>query len=73
MNNFICQDKTLKIANEIVPKWKIVLEHEEKFDYPVDPVKSVKIGRLAVAPEELTSLLSFLSFLKMKRYYKKTG
>ena len=43
----------------------------EKFDYPLDPVKSVKIERLPVAPGELTDLLSFLPFLKMKQYYKK--
>ena len=43
----------------------------EKFDYPVDPMKSVKTGRLLVALGELTGLLSFLPFLKMEQYYKK--
>ena len=45
---------------------------EEKFYYPVDPVKSVKTGRLPVAPVEFTGLLSFLPFLKMEQYNKKS-
>ena len=71
MNNFICQNKALQIANKIAPKWKIVLKQGEKFDYPVDPVKSVKTGRLPLASGDLTGLLSFLSFLKMEQYYKR--
>ena len=68
MNNFICQNKTLRIANEIVPKLKIVLKQGEKFHHPVELVKSAKTGRLPVAPGELTGLLSFLPLLKMKQY-----
>ena len=67
MNNFICQNKTLQIANEIVPKWKIVLKQGEKLDQPVELVKSVKTGRLPVAHRPM----SFLPFQKMKQYYKK--
>ena len=43
----------------------------EKFDYPVEPVKSVKTGRLPVAPGDLAGPLSFLHFLKIEQYYKK--
>ena len=42
----------------------------QKFNYLVDPVKSVKTGRLQVAPGELKGLLTFLPFLKIKQYYK---
>ena len=59
------------IITYVVPKWKIVLKQGEKFDYQVDPVKSVKTERLTVAPGELTGLLSFLLFLKMEQYHKK--
>ena len=61
MNNYIWK----------IPKWKIVLVQGEKIDYQVDPVKSVKTGRLTVAPGKLTGLLSFLPFLQMEQYYKK--
>ena len=42
----------------------------QKFNYLVDPVKSVKTGRLQVAPGELKGLLTFLPFLKIEQYYK---
>ena len=47
------------------------MKQGEKVDYPVDPVKSVKTGRLPLASGDLTGLLSFLSFLKMEQYYKR--
>ena len=50
---------------------KVVLKQGEKIDYSVGPMKSVKTGRLQVAPGDLTGLLSFLLFLKMEQYYKK--